>query len=411
MKKDIKNICLISDSYIPQKISAAGMIYNLSREFVNQNINVTCAFSGQIEKGVIKNYQIDGINFITTNIFSEFRNKSLIFRFFFETSTAIALSIKCYFYYRKKNNLDLIVWYGPSVFLWLVGKSINFSGKIPVYYILRDIFPDWLVSLKVVKNAFLIRTLYFLSNYQYAVSDVIGVETNENIGYVKKKISKGKKVELLLNWPNLTKPKNKTSENITNKNFQKYIKQLNTSNIISAIYLGNASVAHDYYSMVSFLSKLSFQEKSKFEINNFGKLLNDYLVNRLEVKQNFWGIVPEQILPSILDKIEFGIVSLNRRSVTHNIPGKFVSYTQNSLPVICFANKDSSLAKLIVKYGCGIVIDLDLDQNGNIKIFKNFIDNFYKKKKYFSQNSFKLYKNNFDTKNTVKKILRSIEKK
>ncbi|MDC0092741.1 hypothetical protein OAR00_00965 [Alphaproteobacteria bacterium] len=410
MKKDIKNICLISDSYIPQKISAAGMIYNLSREFINQNINVTCAFSGKINTDVITNYNISGIHFITTNIFSKLRNKSLIFRFFFEAATAIVLSVKCYFYYRKKNNLDLIVWYGPSVFLWLVVKSINFSGKIPVYYILRDIFPDWLVSLKVLKNIFLIKALYFLTNYQYNVSDVIGVETKENIGYVKRKISKDKKVELLLNWPNLTKPKNKELENKTNKNFQKYIKKLNTSNVISSIYLGNASVAHDYYSMVSFLSKLSFQEKSKFEINNFGKLLKNHLLNKLEVKQNFWGMVPEQILPSIFDKIEFGIVCLNRRSVTHNIPGKFVSYTQHSLPIICFANKDSSLAKLIVKYRCGIVIDLDLDQKGNIKIYKNFIDNFYKKKKYFSQNSFKLYKNNFDTKNTVKKILSSIEK-
>ena len=77
--KDIdayKNIYLISDSYIPQKISSAGMIYNLSKAFAERKIQVTCVFAGNIDGDVRANYCFDGINFINTNLLSSFRDKS-----------------------------------------------------------------------------------------------------------------------------------------------------------------------------------------------------------------------------------------------------------------------------------------------------------------------------------------------
>ena len=64
---------------------------------------------------------------------------------------------------------------------------MNFSKQVPVYYVLRDIFPDWLIFLKVVKNSFIIWLLNKLTNPQYTVSDIIGVETKENLHYLEKK--------------------------------------------------------------------------------------------------------------------------------------------------------------------------------------------------------------------------------
>ena len=96
---------------------------------VDKNINVTCAFSGIIDEDIKKKYKFDRINFINTNILTSFRNKSLILRFCFEISTAIVLAVKCFFYFNKRKDLDLIIWYGPSVFLWIVVKAINYSKK------------------------------------------------------------------------------------------------------------------------------------------------------------------------------------------------------------------------------------------------------------------------------------------
>jgi len=403
LKLKNKNICLISDSYIPQKISAAGMIYNLSRNIADRNINITCAFSGKIDQKIKNNYLCDDITFITTNILSGFRNKSLISRFIFEIATAIVLGFKCYVYFKNKKKLDLIIWYGPSVFLWIVVKAINCSKKVPVYYILRDIFPDWLVSLKVVKNPIIIWLLKIISHPQYIVSDIIGVETYENINYLSKKIDENKKIELLFNWPNLISTKKNTIDDIIKYEFKSYIDQSKETQAIICLYLGNASVAHDYQSIVKFFN--NEHELKECHINIFGKRNKLEKLYNKSIQQKAWGLVHEYNLPFILSKVDCGIVSLNRNSKTHNIPGKFVSYTQFGLPIICFANANSSLAKLIFKYDCGIVIDLEHCSKKNWKIFSNFISHLPEKKLYFSKNSFKLFKKNFDTKAVANQIL------
>ena len=50
-----------------------------------------------------------------------------------------------------------------------------------------------------------------------------------------------------------------------------------------------------------------------------------------------------------------GIVALDPRHKTHNIPGKFLSYMQSSLPVLASINPGNDLADLIIREGVGRV--------------------------------------------------------
>lgn len=403
-KKQYKQILIISDSFVPQKISAAGMMYNLSQELIKKKFNITCAFSGKLKKNIKNNYELNEINLISTNIFQSFRNKSLIFRFIFEISTAIILAIKCHFYFKNKQ-LDLIVWYGPSVFLWIVVKVVNFSKKAPVYYVLRDIFPDWLIFLKVVKNSFIIWLLNKLSNPQYTVSDIIGVETKENLDYLEKKIE-DKTIEFLPNWPNIVIPKGNKIDEIIQVDFNKSVDLAGKRNIFKLVYTGNTSAAHDFDSLIKFFNK-SFEFK-KIQINLFSKSSKSKKVDNNLIKQNYWGLVQDYNLPFVFSKMDCGIVCLSRFAKTNNIPGKFVSYTQFGLPIICFANINSALSKLILSYNCGIVIDLKKSSKINIEHFIKFMNDFKKNRKTYSKNSKKLFVENFDTKSVADQILKAL---
>ena len=99
--KNIKKVCIISDAYLPLKISAAGMIYNLSKNISDSGVEVTCVFSGE-KPDENFDYDINNLKFITTNILKSFRSKSLIHRFIFEITIAVTLSIKCLFFLQKK---------------------------------------------------------------------------------------------------------------------------------------------------------------------------------------------------------------------------------------------------------------------------------------------------------------------
>ena len=73
-----KSVCIISDCFIPTRNSASGMIYNLSRSLLKEGALITCIHSGyNPEKKQLhfKDYDISGINFITTNFLDFFRNK------------------------------------------------------------------------------------------------------------------------------------------------------------------------------------------------------------------------------------------------------------------------------------------------------------------------------------------------
>lgn len=383
------------------------MIYNLSQNLVDRNINVTCVFSGSIDENTQKNYKLDNIDIIKTNVLLSFRNKSLFLRFLFEITTAITLAIKCFFYLNKRKDLDLIIWYGPSVFLWMVVKSINCFKKIPVYYILRDIFPDWLISLKIVKNPYIIWLLKKITDPQYNVSDVIGVEVYGNISYLSRKKIKTNKIELLPNWPNITVSNNSKIDPKVKYDFSNSIVNAKEKNKITCVYIGNSSVSHDYKSLIEFFN--NNQKLLKFQINIFSKSTELSTITNQSIEQKSWGLVEEYNLPFIFSKVECGLVTLNRYQKTHNIPGKFISYTQFGLPIICFASIKSPLARLIDKYQCGIVVDLSIGTEQNIKLFSLFLLNFDKNKYYLSKNSLKLFKENFDTNFVANKILRAFE--
>ena len=60
-------------------------------------------------------------------------------------------------------------------------------------------------------------------------------------------------------------------------------------------------------------------------------------------------------IPGLYSQCHVGIVALDPRHKTHNIPGKFLSYMQAGLPVLASINPGNDLEKLIEQEGVGRV--------------------------------------------------------
>jgi len=230
---------------------------------------------------------------------------------------------------------------------------------------------------------------------------------SENIIYLNKKGVKTKKIELLPNWPSIVLSQNNKIDYKVKHDFNNAIDSAKENNNITFVYIGNSSIAHDYNSLVEFFD--NNYELPNFQINIFSKsnILNT--ITNQSIEQKLWGLVQDYNLPFIFSKVDCGIVSLNRHAKTNNIPGKFVSYTQFCLPIICFASINSSLAKLIIKYDCGVVIDLSLDYEKNWKMFTIFLRDLNKNREYLSRNALQLFKENFDTNYVATKILTAFD--
>jgi glycosyltransferase involved in cell wall biosynthesis len=60
-------------------------------------------------------------------------------------------------------------------------------------------------------------------------------------------------------------------------------------------------------------------------------------------------------IPGLYSQCHVGMIALDPRHKTHNIPGKFLSYMQAGLPVLASINPGNDLAELIQREGVGRV--------------------------------------------------------
>ncbi len=70
----------------------------------------------------------------------------------------------------------------------------------------------------------------------------------------------------------------------------------------------------------------------------------------------FDEIEPDEI-PDLYSQCHIGVVALDSRHKSHNIPGKFLTYMQNGLPTLAVLNQGNDLADLIRQEQVGEVCD------------------------------------------------------
>lgn len=93
-------------------------------------------------------------------------------------------------------------------------------------------------------------------------------------------------------------------------------------------------------------------------LNFYGEVAKRHLSNIL-----FFDEIPQQELGRLYDQCHFGLVFLDARHLTHNIPGKFISYMKNGLPVLACINDGNDLFEIIKSKKVGkAFVGIDIDE-------------------------------------------------
>jgi glycosyltransferase involved in cell wall biosynthesis len=69
----------------------------------------------------------------------------------------------------------------------------------------------------------------------------------------------------------------------------------------------------------------------------------------------FYDEIDPSEIPGLYAQCHVGLIALDPRHKTHNIPGKFLSYMQAGLPVLASINPGNDLVQLIEREGIGRV--------------------------------------------------------
>jgi len=246
---------------------------------------------------------------------------------------------------------DGIVFYSPTIFFGEFVAKLKSLHDCPAYLVLRDVFPDWAVDLGVMRKGPHYWLFKRYAQYQYSVANVIGIESPSNRRYF---YPKDRRIEVLPNWIDSESdppPDNSIPTSLEGKAI--------------LCYAGNIGVAQDIDNLIRLAQSLSFRTDCKllFVGDGTDRQRAEAEVARLRLRNVlFLPEVDPHALRGLLRQCDIGLISLDRRLKSHNIPGKFLSYLEAGLPVLASINQGNDLNSLIEDAGVGIVLSNGDDQ-------------------------------------------------
>ena len=341
-------LLIVVDAFPPMRTSAAVHMHDLALELIRNDHQVAVitptssknvSFSEKIFDGCklieISTLKTKDISYIRRSI-AEFLSPLIMYRKLRLTSIA-------------GESFDGIIWYSPSIFFGPLISLLKIKYKCPAYLVLRDMFPDWMLDLGLIKQGLSYYLLKLFEAYQYKVADHIGIQAPGNFKYFNVGFFKNfkPKVQLLWTWVTPAGPPESCSINLTNTEFD---------GRINFVYAGNMGVAQDFDLVMSLASLYKGRSDIGFvfvgrgsEVNRLKKIALSYDLKNV----HFFDEIESREIPALYAQCSIGLVALDLRHKSNNIPGKFLSYMQSGLPVLARLNYGNDLVQLIEDYQVG----------------------------------------------------------
>jgi len=347
IKKSLR-LALLSSDYPPQCTSMAVQMRDLAKEFVRQGHKpIVIVPTEDLEAPWTLKFQ-DGVNVLRL-AGPRLRHETYFRRTIAEFLLPLIMFIRLRQSPFRNIPFDLVVWYSPTIFfgplIWFMKKT---SG-CRTYLILRDIFPEWAVDLGLIRRGLVFWIFKAVANFQYIVADTIGVQTASNLIYLAGWLkTPSRRIEVLQNWQT---PAQDIGSTIL-------ISRTSLTGRKIFVYIGNMGVAQDMDIFIDLASQLNNREDIGFLFVGRGSEVNSLRSRAIDLSLSntlFFDEVDSSEMPGLLAQCHIGIVALDPRHKTHNIPGKFLTYLLAGLPVLARINADTDLMKLIEEKGVGRV--------------------------------------------------------
>jgi glycosyltransferase involved in cell wall biosynthesis len=333
-------IALIADTFPPLRTSGAVQLRDLAREFARQGHVLTVILPSPDHKESWLLEDFDGVQVLRLRAP---RTKEI--GYVRRTLGEIVMPFAMLRQLRKSplanERWEGVVWYSPSIFLGHFANVLKKTSGSKGYLIIRDIFPEWALDMGVMGKGLPYYFFNAVARYQYSVANVIGVQTPGNIRYFEGWRKKtGRRLEVLQNW--LDEP-----------SYSRCIIRLNETQLSGRkvfVYAGNMGVAQGMDILLDLAERMLFRVDVGFLF--VGRGSDAARIKKAAQKRNLNNVVffdeihPDEI-PDLYTQCCAGIVALDPRHKSHNIPGKFLTYMQSGLPVLANVNEGNDLAQII----------------------------------------------------------------
>jgi len=333
-------ILILVDCYLPSCKSGAKHIHDLGIEFQRQGHHVTVLTPSDTISQDLDVTDEQGLRIARVNA-GRIKGTPKPIRALREIRLSALLWRKAR-RFLVANPAELIIFYSPTIFFGELVRRLKAQWRCPAYLILRDIFPEWAVDAGILRRGLIYRFFRRIETHQYQTADLIAVQSPGNLEYFARAFPTNQfRLKVLYNWTLLTEG------DLPHTNWRA---RLGLEKKVVFVYGGNIGVAQDIDNLLRLAVRLAQQPNIHFLIVGSGsevaRLNNSIAAQRLRNIQILPAVSQEEYL-SMISEFDVGLISLDARLKTHNIPGKLLSYLYWGLPVLASVNPGNDLLDLL----------------------------------------------------------------
>lgn len=333
-------VVLVADAYPPLRTSGAVQLRDLARQFVlsGHEITVVVASPELATNWTIE--QLDGVQVLRLRT-PKFKDVGYVRRTLGEFLMPFVMRSLLKKTPVAQERWDGVIWYSPSIFFGPLIKYLKRENNCLAYLIIRDIFPEWAADMGLMGRGPVFQFFKWVANYQYEQADTIGIQSAGNAVYFDKWLTgPNRKLEVLHNWIGEA-PLTECSIDLAKTGF---------AGRKIFVYAGNMGVAQNVAVFLELAIATAAHDDMGFVFvgrgSEFERLRAIASEKNLSNVRFFPEISPDEI-PALYKQCDAGLVALDTKHRTHNIPGKFLTYMQAGLPVLAKINPGNDLEQLI----------------------------------------------------------------
>ena len=294
--------------------------------------------------------------------------------------------------YYKNEKFDLILYSTPPI---TFSKVINYIKKRDgaySYLLLKDIFPQNAVDMKMIKEGGFLHKMFLKKEKElYKLSDSIGCMSKANVDFVIKHNPELNQLKVEIN-PNSIEPFERVYSNAEKEKIRvKYHIPINKKVLV---YGGNLGKPQGLEFLLKTIEQCN-NDKSFFLIigdgTEFNKINNWFKINKPE-NAILLKRLPKKDYDILLSACDIGLIYLHPDFLIPNFPSRLLSYLEMKMPVIAATDSNTDIGDIIEMAKCGFKV-LSGDTKKMNQVIAELIDN--NKIEIMGNNAWSLLQSNY----------------
>ncbi|TYC08811.1 glycosyltransferase family 4 protein [Bizionia gelidisalsuginis] len=333
-----------------------GIYHDLLNQFINENHSVFIVTPSErrhkkktvlLQEGKASLLNVQTLNLTKTNVIEKGLGQILVEKQFLK-------AIKKNY---KDVTFDLVLYSTPPITFSKVISYIKHKDNAYSYLLLKDIFPQNAVDMKMIKQNSLIHRYFNKKEKElYALSDTIGCMSEAN------------KTFILKNNPSVSEEKVEVNPNSIHPLFIKYddeekaaIKSKYKIPLDKTIFVygGNLGIPQGVDFLLDTIAKLKEPTAHIVVVGGgtqFTKLEQWFETNSPSNATLLAGL-PKNEYDSLLAACDIGMIFLHKDFTIPNFPSRLLAYLEMKKPVLAATDVNTDIGKVIENAQCGYWVE------------------------------------------------------